>query len=90
MNIALSPKTRKLLEHRMKRGKYRSADEVVRAGLAYLEQQEHVGDFAPGELDKLLEPALQEIERGELLDGETVFDEIRQLSKQSAKRRARK
>ena len=29
MNIALSPKTRKLLEHRMKRGNYRSADEVV-------------------------------------------------------------
>ena len=90
MNIALSPKTRKLLEHRMKRGKYRSADEVVRAGLAYLEQQEHIGDFATGELDKLLGPALQEIERGERLDGEAVFAEIRSLGKKSKKRRASK
>ena len=90
MNIALSPKTRKLLEHRMKRGGYRSADEAVRAGLAYLEQQEHAGEFEPGELDKLLAVANEEIERGELLDGETVFAEIRKLGKQSKKRRAAK
>ena len=89
MKIALDPKTYKLLKYRMKRGKYRSADEVVRTALTCLEQQEQIADFEPGELDKLLRPALQEIERGELLDGKAVFEEIRKLSRSSNDRTAR-
>ena len=87
IDISLSPKTQKLLKGRMKTGAYRSPDDAVRAGLAYLEQQEHASDFEPGELQKLLAVADAEIERGELLDGEKVFREIRARSAKKSRRR---
>ena len=80
MNISLSPKTQKLLKGRMKTGAYRSPEQALQAGLAYLQQQEHASDFEPGELQKLLAVADAEIERGELLDGQEVFREIRRGS----------
>ena len=87
MNISLSPKTQKLLKGRMKTGAYRSPDDAVRAGLAYLQQQEHASDFEPGELQKLLAVADAEIERGKLLDGEEVFRAIRQRGSAKKSRR---
>lgn len=75
--VALSDETQKLLAERMQRGGYASAEDVILAGLAMLEQQEHLSSFAPGELDAMLAVADAEIERGEVLDGETVFEELR-------------
>jgi Arc/MetJ-type ribon-helix-helix transcriptional regulator len=80
MNLVLSPQTQKLLEERMTKGGYHTADEAVRAGLEYLSQHEQSGDFQPGEMATLLAEANAEIERGEILEGQTVFDEIHQLS----------
>jgi antitoxin ParD1/3/4 len=81
MNLVLSPETQKLLEERMSKGGYQSPEDAVRAGLAYLGQHEQSGDFRAGELAEFLAVADAEIDRGELLDGESVFEEIRQLSK---------
>ena len=80
MNLVLSRETQKLLEDRMSKGGYRTPEDAVRAGLESLGQQEQSEDFAPSELAKLLAAADAEIERGELLDGESVFEEIRQMS----------
>jgi putative addiction module CopG family antidote len=73
MHVSLSPETQKLLERQMKQGGYKSADEVVRAGLAYLDQRAAAGDFAPGELDEMLAVADAEIERGDVIDGEEAL-----------------
>ena len=54
MNVTLSPDTQKLIEERMKAGGYAVPEEVIRAGLASLEQGETYGDFAPGEWEDLL------------------------------------
>jgi Arc/MetJ-type ribon-helix-helix transcriptional regulator len=62
-----------MLKTRMKRGGYRSPEDAVRAGLAYLEQQEQAADFGPGELDRLLAVADAEIDRGEMLDGQVAL-----------------
>ena len=77
MNLILSDKTREMLERQMKVGGYRSAEEAVRAGLAYLEQQESSGDFAAGELEELLAAGDAEIDRGEVFDGERALEERR-------------
>lgn len=74
MNLALAPETERLIEERMKRGGYATPDDVVRAALATLEQHEQSGDFAPGELDRLL--AAGEA-GGDALDGEQVLRELR-------------
>jgi putative addiction module CopG family antidote len=76
MSISLDPETQKLIEERMRRGGYSTADDVVRAGLASLDQQESAGDFGPGELDELL---AQGERSGEPLDGEQVLAELRDL-----------
>ena len=78
MSVALKPETLRLIEERMRRGGYASADEVVRAALASLDQH---ADFEPGELDRLLAVADAEIDRGDVLDGEQVFREIRGLGR---------
>ena len=54
MTRFLNAGTRKQIASRMKRGGYATADDAVRTGLALLQQQEQFGDFAAGELDKLL------------------------------------
>ena len=78
MDILLSPETRRLIEQRVRRGDYPTPDEVVRAGLESLAQQESAGDFAPGELDRLL--AAGEAS-GPPLDGEQVLAELAALRK---------
>jgi Arc/MetJ-type ribon-helix-helix transcriptional regulator len=76
MRISLSPETERLIEERMKRGGHPTADDVVRAGLALLEQQAAEGDFEPGEWDRLIAEAEAS---GEPLDREKVFAELRAL-----------
>lgn len=86
MNISVSPATHRLLKARMKRGGYRRPDDAVRAGLAYLEQQEHAVDFEPGELDRLLAVADAEIDRGHTLDGATALRARRRRRAQHVKK----
>jgi Arc/MetJ-type ribon-helix-helix transcriptional regulator len=79
MNLALSPETQRSIEGHVKSGKYPTAEDVVTAGLAALDQHERLSSFDPGELDKLLSVADGEIERNEVLDGDEVFRELRGL-----------
>lgn len=75
MHLTLTPETRQLIEERMKRGGYATAEDVLRAALATLEQQEQLGDFAAGEWDQLL---AQGEAGGASLDGEQVFIKLRE------------
>ena len=79
MNITLGPDAQKMVDERMKRGGYATPEQVVLAGLASLEREEHFGDFATGEWDRLLDEAEQ---GGESLDGEVVFAELRGLGRE--------
>jgi putative addiction module CopG family antidote len=74
--VSLNPETQKLIEERMKVGGYATADDVVRAGLSSLEQQQDFGEFETGEMDRLLEEGERS---GAPLDGEQVLAELREL-----------
>ena len=80
MDSLLSAETQKLIEQRLHRGGYATADDVVLAGLASLEQQEAMGDFDDGELDQML--AAGEL-GGEALNGEHVLAEMAKLRERS-------
>jgi antitoxin ParD1/3/4 len=75
MNLSLPPHIQKLIDDRVRSGKYQSAEDVVAAAVATLDQQEQAGDFEPGELDRLLEEGESS---GTPLDGEQVFAELRE------------
>ncbi len=77
MNIILRPETERLLEEQLKKTGYQSVDELVRAGITSLEIH---GDFAPGELDRLLAEGEADLAAGHVVDGEQVFRELDQMS----------
>lgn len=76
MNLSLPPQTQKLIEERVRSGKYLSPEDVVAAALAQLDQQEQSGDFDVSELDQLL---LEGERGGADLDGERVLSELKAL-----------
>jgi Arc/MetJ-type ribon-helix-helix transcriptional regulator len=80
MTLTLGPEAQKIIDERMKHGGYATPEDVVIAALALMGQSEDSGDFAPGELDRLIE----EGERGgDDLDGEQVLAELRDLRERS-------
>ena len=76
MNLSLSPEIQKLIQDRVKSGKYGTAEDVIAAAVATLEQQEHSGDFETGELERLLEEGEGS---GAPLEGEAVLKELHDL-----------
>jgi len=75
MNLVLSPETQRLLEDRMKKGNYPSADDAVRAALQSLDS------FESDELDDdtlaAIEEGLAQANRGEGRPWEQVRQELR-------------
>lgn len=78
MKLNLVPEATRLVKARLKSGRYASPEDVVLAALQLLMQQPD-DQFAAGELRKLLDVADQDIERGNVLDGEQVLREFRVL-----------
>ena len=76
MNISLTPELEAFVVSRVSSGRYQSASEVVRAGLRLLEQDELEREAVRREIQQKIAVGLEHARRGELLDGEEVFDEL--------------
>jgi Arc/MetJ-type ribon-helix-helix transcriptional regulator len=74
MSIALSPETLKLIEERMQRDGYPTPDDLVRAALSSLDQNEDLDEETLAAIDR----AEEQIERGEFRDWKEVSAELRQ------------
>lgn len=75
MTIVLDAETQRLLEQKLKSGKYDSANDVVRAALDALDQIEAVS--LDEETLKAIDRAEDQFERGEGLDWREVRDQVR-------------
>jgi antitoxin ParD1/3/4 len=73
MSISLSSETQKLIEERMQRDGYPSADDVIRAALDLLDQRETLDDETLNAIDR----AEEQIERGDYRDWKEVSAELR-------------
>jgi putative addiction module CopG family antidote len=82
MNLALKPEMKRLIEDRLRTGRYASAEDVVQAGLAALQQQETAGDFAAGEMQSLMEEGERSIRREGTVEAAKVFARLRRKSQQ--------
>jgi putative addiction module CopG family antidote len=85
MNLALPAKFRKLIDDRVRSGKYATVEDVVKAALTTLDQNDRFGDFARGELDALIKEGEESLKRDGPIPAASVFKELRQ---HSARRRA--
>ena len=76
MNVQLTPELEELVQSKVKSGRYRSASEVVRQALLLLEQLDEDFTHRKGEIREQIEEGWQAAKRGELVDGDDVFDRI--------------
>jgi antitoxin ParD1/3/4 len=76
MNVSLTPELEQLVHEKVKSGRYLSASEVVREGLRLLEERDQLYKARLAELQKEIIIGVEEADRGELIDGEVVMQEI--------------
>ena len=87
-NIALTPHFDQFVQSRVESGRYQSASEVVRDGLRLLEEREAARQHLAMGIRQDIELGWRQSERDQMVDGPSVFAEIREMSR--AKRNATK
>ncbi len=80
LNVSLTPELEQFVQSRVASGRYQTASEVIREGLRLLEERKQAREAAIEELRAKIRRGIEQADRGELLDGDAVFEEIRQLS----------
>jgi antitoxin ParD1/3/4 len=88
VNISLTPELDNFLRSRVKSGRYQTTSEVVREALRLLERHEREREEAFDQLKRKLQRGASEAERGELLDGDEVFDELRTMIEERRRAKA--
>lgn len=88
VNVSLTPELDAFLQSRVKSGRYQTASEVVRDALRLLERQEREREEAFQQLKAKLERGAAQAEHGELLDGDAVFDELRDMIEERRRNKA--
>ncbi len=91
VNISITPELDTFLESRVASGRYQTTSEVVREALRLLQRQEMERDEAFLQLKAKLQRGADEAERGELSNGDEVFEELREMieERRLAKAKAR-
>jgi antitoxin ParD1/3/4 len=78
MEISLTPELELFVKKQMDSGNYSSAADVVLTAMKFFEEHEHVYKGRFDELRREVMVGYEAAERGELIDGEVVFDNLRE------------
>lgn len=84
MNISLTPELEELVNEKVRSGMYHSASEVIREGLRLLREQDALRELRFQELRKEIARGIEQADRGELVEGDEVFKNLRARSKRAA------
>ncbi|OWY66763.1 CopG family transcriptional regulator [cyanobacterium TDX16] len=82
MQVFLTPELEQFIQAQIESGKFSSAEEVVTAGIKLLEERERIYKGRFEELKKEIEIGIEAAKRGEIVDGETVFRQLREKLQQ--------
>jgi antitoxin ParD1/3/4 len=88
VNVSLTPELDAFLQSRVKSGRYQTTSEVVREALRLLERQERERDETFQQVKAKLDRGAAQAERGELFDGDEVFDELRKMLEERRRAKA--
>jgi antitoxin ParD1/3/4 len=77
MNVNLGPVLDQFVAELLETGLYQSQSEVLREGLRLLKEREEVKRLRVAELRRQIAVGSEQADRGEFVDGEKVFAEIR-------------
>lgn len=70
MNISLTPELEKMVDDKVKSGRYTSASEVIREALRLFSDYEEARQRGIAELNRKIEEGLAQASQGELISGE--------------------
>jgi len=90
VNISITPELDEFLQDRVKSGRYQTTSEVVREALRLLLRHEQERDESFRQLKARLERGAGQAERGELIDGDEVFGELREMIEERRRAKAAK
>ena len=76
MNVSLTPELEQLVKDKVSSGRYHSVSEVMGEALRLLEERDRLQEKRIAELKAKIQVGIEELERGEGIDGEEVFAEI--------------
>ncbi len=88
VNVSITPELDAFLESRVKSGRYHTTSEVVREALRLMERHEREREESFRDLKAKLERGVAQEARGELLDGEAVFEELREMIEERRRAKA--
>ena len=86
MNVPLTKELEEFVRRKVKRGRYSSATEVIRAGFRLLEREHEFRDTRLAAIRARVEEGIEQAERGELGDGEEA---VARAKKRAAAKRQR-
>jgi antitoxin ParD1/3/4 len=75
--ITFTPEIETLIQTQLQSGNYTTQEEVVLAGLQLLEHRDSIYQGRFEELRREVLVGVEEADRGELIDGEVVFQQLR-------------
>lgn len=88
MNVSLTPELEEFINKKVAGGMYVTASEVVREALRVLKNQDDYLEQRKAKLAAEIEKAWEQLERGEVVDGESVFAELRRRSAEMRRKSA--
>ena len=88
MNVSLTTELEQFIYTQVESGKYASADEVIIAGIRLLEERERIYKGRFEELQREIMIGIEQLDRGEMLDGREVIEQLRQKNQALRKAQA--
>ena len=82
MSISLTPELEQFIQSQIASGKYASTEDVIIAGIKLLEERERIYKGRFEELKREIAIGVEQLERGEVIDGEIVFRQLEQKLQQ--------
>lgn len=76
MNVDLTPELERMVQSRVRTGRYNSVSEVIREALRLLEERDELKALRKEEIKKKIADGLESLRRGQGLDGEATFDRM--------------
>jgi len=76
LNVSLTPELVRFVEAQVKGGLYSTASEVVREALRMLADREQMRAVRRDAFGQRVRAGVEQLDRGEGIDGDTAFDEI--------------
>jgi len=88
MNVSLTPQLESFVQTKVTSGRYTSASEVVREALRLLEDHDKARSAQIKELRSEVDRRLASLDRGEGIDGNEVFRQMKRKSEVRRRKRA--